>query len=139
MNKRKHTVQIGLGASSILMIFVVLCMMILSVLAYNHAAQNESIAKREVAYEEAYQKANTKGEILYEVLKQESQQKTTWQELVTHDLLQDKAISYIIQEQRITIKVEVNQQQYLQIVLQKDGSQISKQEWKLVSTGGTTS
>lgn len=41
MKLEKRGVQIGLGASSIFMIFVVLCMMILSVLSYTRSLQNE--------------------------------------------------------------------------------------------------
>ena len=47
MKLEKRGVQIGLGASSIFMIFVVLCMMILSVLSYTRSLQNEKIAQRD--------------------------------------------------------------------------------------------
>ena len=41
MKKRKQSVQIGLGATSIFMIFVILCMTILSVISYTRATQNK--------------------------------------------------------------------------------------------------
>ncbi len=53
MKKRKQSVQIGLGATSIFMIFVILCMTILSVLSYTRASQNEKIAERERLFREA--------------------------------------------------------------------------------------
>lgn len=53
MKKRKQSVQIGLGATSIFMIFVILCMTILSVLSYARASQNEKIAERERLFQEA--------------------------------------------------------------------------------------
>lgn len=67
--ERKRGMQIGLGASSILMIFVVLCMMILCVLSYSRAAQSEKIALREKAYQEAYYRSDFAAEEIIDALR----------------------------------------------------------------------
>ena len=64
MKLEKRGVQIGLGASSIFMIFVVLCMMILSVLSYTRSLQNEKIAQREKLYQEAVAKSDAGAQLL---------------------------------------------------------------------------
>lgn len=70
MRNEKRGIQIGLGASSIFMIFVVLCMMILSVLSYTRALQNEKIAQREKLYQEAYARSDTGAQLLVNEMRQ---------------------------------------------------------------------
>lgn len=142
MKKTKRNVQIGLGASSILMIFVVLCMMILSVLAYNQAKQNYDIAKREAIYEEAYRKADTKASILYEVLntyvKEDGSLDKTLARLNVQEQFQSEDVQYELQNQTISIHIKVNAQQSLQVVLEQVGDEVISNSWKLISTGGQT-
>ncbi|MEG0275256.1 MAG: hypothetical protein RR690_09005 [Longicatena sp.] len=142
MKKTKRNVQIGLGASSILMIFVVLCMMILSVLAYNQAKQNYDIAKREAVYEEAYRKADTKASILYEVLntyvKEDGSLDKTLARLDVQEQFQSGDVQYELQNQTISIHIKVNAQQSLQVVLEQVGNEVISNSWKLISTGGQT-
>lgn len=142
MKKTKRNVQIGLGASSILMIFVVLCMMILSVLAYNQAKQNYDIAKREAVYEEAYRKADTKASILYEVLntyvKEDGSLDKTLARLDVQEQFQSEDVQYELQNQTISIHIKVNAQQSLQVVLEQVGNEVISNSWKLISTGGQT-
>ncbi|MGX8851708.1 hypothetical protein [Amedibacillus sp. YH-ame10] len=142
MKKTKRNVQIGLGASSILMIFVVLCMMILSVLAYNQAKQNYDIAKREAVYEEAYRKADTKASILYEVLntyvKEDGLLDKTLARLDVQEQFQSEDVQYELQNQTISIHIKVNAQQSLQVVLEQVGDEVISNSWKLISTGGQT-
>ncbi|MGX8834629.1 hypothetical protein ACWG0P_10475 [Amedibacillus sp. YH-ame6] len=142
MKKTKRNVQIGLGASSILMIFVVLCMMILSVLAYNQAKQNYDIAKREAVYEEAYRKADTKASILYEVLntyvKEDGSLDKTLARLDVQEQFQSEDVQYELLNQTISIHIKVNAQQSLQVVLEQVGNEVISNSWKLISTGGQT-
>ncbi|MEG0329332.1 MAG: hypothetical protein RSC10_03520 [Longicatena sp.] len=140
MHKKRRGVQIGLGASSILMIFVVLCMMILSVLSFTNALQSEKIAIREKTYQEDYYKANTKAETIYELLlKYDSGNRPFSQIVQERDIqtMMDKEhIQYQIKEAQMTLEVAVNTQQKLVIELLKTPEGIQKKSWKLNSLGG---
>lgn len=143
MKKNKQSVQIGLGASSILMIFVVLCMMILSVLAYNHAQQNEAITRREVAYEEAYLEANTNACMVYEGISNMATQTNEMNDIIIQSTMQDMLlksnVTYRVDEATLYASFYINKTQTLQVVLEKQGLDIMKKEWKLESTGGSSS
>lgn len=140
MKKHKRSVQIGLGVSSILMIFVILCMMILSTLSYTRALQNEKIAQREKAYQEAYYKADEQASIIYETLKQRSTKENTLEDIVTSEdiqkLYKEANVTYQSEKNKLYMKLHVYEHQYLSIVLEKQNQDIIKKQWKLVSTGG---
>ena len=61
MNKNRRTMTIGLGVPTILVIFVVLGMVILSLLTYLKAVQNEKSVEREIEYVTSYYEADIKG------------------------------------------------------------------------------
>lgn len=143
MKKARKNVQIGLGAASILMIFVILCMMILSVLAYANAKQNERIAQREVNYKESYYKADCKAEIIFALFQEKQTNGSTMETLLEQpqilQALQDEGIRYTIKGATLQLFVHVNDQQELQVILEKTDIGILKKSWKLVATGGQSS
>lgn len=142
MKKVRKNVQVGLGASSILMIFVILCMMVLSVLSFSRAQQNEKTALREQMYQQAYHKADTKAQILYELLQKNSPYYSSMQDLIKikeiEECLHNQAIPYKIDADTLSFELEVNTTQKLKISLHKRADKIEKQSWKLVSIGGNS-
>lgn len=138
MKKTKKSVQIGLGASSILMIFVVLCMMILSVLSYNRATQNQAIADREKVYQEDYYKADMKMETVYEVLKLYDGKDISMDEILTQKNMKTAltGLSYQQQAERLVVEIDINSQQILHGEFKRNHHKIAVTSWKLSSKGG---
>lgn len=138
MKKTKRSVQIGLGASSILMIFVVLCMMILSVLSYNRAMQNEAIARRERQYQEDYYQADTRLELVQEALKTYEDRDMELSAILKQEDIQKVLSGLSVTRQGNTLQViaEVNTQQQLIAEFQWKEGKLTINSWKLSSKGG---
>lgn len=60
--KDSSSLKIGIGTPTILMIFVVLCMVILSVLSFQAADHNASLVEKEKTYVTNYYEAKAKAE-----------------------------------------------------------------------------
>lgn len=138
MKKTKRSVQIGLGASSILMIFVVLCMMILSVLSYNRALQNEAIAQRERQYQEDYYQADTRLELVQEALKTYEDRDMELSAILKQEDIQKVLSGLSVTRQGNTLQViaEVNTHQQLIAKFQWKEGKLTINSWKLSSKGG---
>lgn len=137
MKLEKRSVQIGLGASSIFMIFVVLCMMILSVLSYTRSLQNEKIAQREKLYQEAVAKSDAGAQLLIDELRQYPKQ-TLQQSLKqsrVQSLLQEYAMKTDWEQDELLVTIPVQDAQQLQLRLQKQGSAVHIKAWKTITKG----
>lgn len=69
MKNKTSSLKIGIGTPTILMIFVVLCMVILSVLSYMEASTNAKLSEKEVIYNEKYYQATTTAELVLHELR----------------------------------------------------------------------
>lgn len=119
-DKRKH-VQVGLGASSILMIFVVLCMMILSVLSYSKALQKEEIANQGKQVQKAYTQADaTLQYVLHEM------HHTLPLDEYSKKLLDTHKIIYDIKGNTLTLTYPVSEQRTLRAVIETGDTWIIK-------------
>lgn len=116
MNENRRRIRVGIGASSIMMIFVVLCMMILSLLSYSKALQKEHIADRAKLVQEEYTRADA---VMQFVVKELSDI-----ELQDEDrlLLKDHNINYEYKDDQLVLQVEINHQSNLYAVLEQQGS-----------------
>lgn len=68
MKNKTSTLKIGIGTPTILMIFVVLCMVILCVLSFMEANTNTNMSEKEANYTQNYYKAKTQAELIYHAL-----------------------------------------------------------------------
>lgn len=137
MRNEKRGIQIGLGASSIFMIFVVLCMMILSVLSYTRALQNEKIAQREKLYQEAYARSDTGAQLLVNEMRQHA-------DLRLEQLLKLEQVEKLLEEYHMETKcsqaellvnIPVQEEQQLQLRLQKQNKRLLIKAWKTITKG----
>ena len=137
MRNEKRGIQIGLGASSIFMIFVVLCMMILSVLSYTRALQNEKIAQREKLYQEAYARSDTGAQLLVNEMRQHA-------DLRLEQLLKLEQVEKLLEEYNMETKwsqaellvnIPVQEEQQLQLRLQKQNKSLLIRAWKTITKG----
>ena len=137
MRNEKRGIQIGLGASSIFMIFVVLCMMILSVLSYTRALQNEKIAQREKLYQEAYARSDTGAQLLVNEMRQHA-------DLRLEQLLKLEQVEKLLEEYHMETKctqaellvnIPVQEDQQLQLRLQKQNKSLLIRAWKTITKG----
>ncbi len=91
------------------MIFVVLCMMILSVLSYTRSLQNEKIAQREKLYQEAVAKSDAGAQLLIDELRQYPKQ-TLQQSLKqsrVQSLLQEYAMKTDWEQDELLVTIPV--------------------------------
>jgi len=137
VRNEKRGIQIGLGASSIFMIFVVLCMMILSVLSYTRALQNEKIAQREKLYQEAYARSDTGAQLLVNEMRQHA-------DLRLEQLLKLEQVEKLLEEYHMETKwsqaellvnIPVQEDQQLQLRLQKQNKSLLIRAWKTITKG----
>ena len=137
MRNEKRGIQIGLGAASIFMIFVVLCMMILSVLSYTRALQNEKIAQREKLYQEAYARSDTGAQLLVNEMRQHA-------DLRLEQLLKLEQVEKLLEEYHMETKwsqaellvnIPVQEDQQLQLRLQKQNKSLLIRAWKTITKG----
>ena len=137
MRNEKRGIQIVLGASSIFMIFVVLCMMILSVLSYTRALQNEKIAQREKLYQEAYARSDTGAQLLVNEMRQHA-------DLRLEQLLKLEQVEKLLEEYHMETKwsqaellvnIPVQEDQQLQLRLQKQNKSLLIRAWKTITKG----
>ena len=137
MRNEKRGIQIGLGASSIFMILVVLCMMILSVLSYTRALQNEKIAQREKLYQEAYARSDTGAQLLVNEMRQHA-------DLRLEQLLKLEQVEKLLEEYHMETKwsqaellvnIPVQEEQQLQLRLQKQNKSLLIRAWKTITKG----
>lgn len=105
---KKRQSSLGVGASTILMIFVVLCMSILSILTYMSAKENDAESKRELEYVQAYYEADQIANTIIEQMKQQPLEEVMAQYAVKYEQKDDVvAFQVPIKEKRV-LYVEVN-------------------------------
>nr|WP_269836844.1 hypothetical protein [[Clostridium] innocuum] len=119
------------------MIFVVLCMMILSVLSYTRALQNEKIAQREKLYQEAYARSDTGAQLLVNEMRQHA-------DLRLEQLLKLEQVEKLLEEYHMETKwsqaellvnIPVQEDQQLQLRLQKQNKSLLIRAWKTITKG----
>lgn len=76
MKNKSSTLKIGIGTPTILMIFVVLCMVILCVLSFMEANTNANMSEKEVAYTQNYYKATTQAELIHHAIMKQTDNST---------------------------------------------------------------
>lgn len=137
MKKNKKSLQIGLGVSSILMIFVVLCMMILSLLSYHEAKQKETITLRAQSFQEAYATADAQMQLVIQEMK--AKQMTSLaqiqgkQEII--ELLQKADITMKIDEQTLVLTMPIHEKQCLEATLVLQERTLATQAYVMKENG----
>lgn len=105
----RQTLKPGTGIATLLMIFVVLAMAVLSVLSYLRVLQDHKSTQRQVEYATSYAKANAQAMYIQDQVKQGFTQG-----------VQPLGEGY-------TFTVEISEEQFLEVVLDSQGNAIS---WK---------
>lgn len=135
MKKSKKSIQIGLGITSILMIFVVLCMMVLSLLSYREAIQKEDVTKRQLQFQQAYLAADARMQyVLHELQFIETDGPLQNAEGVDA-LLSEEGITLQVEGNRYTFSTSVNEQQVLFVAVLVENKQWTIQEYILKENG----
>lgn len=130
---QKH-IRVGIGASSIMMIFVVLCMMILSVLSYHTALQKEHIANRFKQVQEEYTKADAVMQFVIEELKINDQGLALSEE--QYQLIQKHEISYETKKDILILTCPINSTQELEAELMQMQDEIVIKRYEVTKRGG---
>ncbi|NBK98849.1 MAG: hypothetical protein EOM50_12660 [Erysipelotrichia bacterium] len=122
MKHKTSSLKIGIGTPTILMIFVVLCMTILSVLSFMEANTNRKLINKEITYSENYYQANATATKIQNALLENKQSITSLSEQYLVEMKEnDTEIEYY---------VTIDDKKYLHVILDKKDMQISKM-WKV--------
>lgn len=116
MKNKTTSLKIGVGTATILMIFVVLCMVILSVLSLQEAQMNEALVNKEKDYTQAYYEAKTKADLIYNEMCDTSVSLATRIENVE----QQYEVRVAHDAQSIRYVVAINEQKQLQVIVKND-------------------
>lgn len=134
MTANKKSVQIGLGICSILMIFVVLCMAVLSLLSYREAQQKYDIAKRQQTYRQAYTESDASLAFVIDEMRNTAYSDAALYAADAHivALWESNAIAYDVHSDEITLRKAMNAEQYIeaQLIIQDGGIDIVSYQMK---------
>lgn len=129
MKKKRNTIRVGIGTSSIMMIFVVLCMMILSMLSYSKALQKEHIALRGQKVQQQYTTADaTMQFVIHELSDISLNQKDRL-------LLKDHDIQYQYRDEKLILTLVVDEHQQLYVVLVKQDDKMKIETYEIKEKG----
>lgn len=143
--KDKHQLPIGIGISSILLIFVILCLLTFAVLSLVSANADYKLVKKNSAHtHEVYEAENSANELMDKIdfiLKStyQSSDSSNYLKQVQQNLTSLDGISFPSKDQ-IAYEVKVNEHQTLQVVLllnseiKKGDSFYQIETWKLINT-----
>lgn len=116
MKNKTTSLKIGVGTVTILMIFVVLCMVILSVLSLKEAQMNEALVNKEKGYTQAYYEAKTKADLIYDEISDTSVSLATRIENIERQY----EVRVAQDAQSIRYVVAINKQKQLQVIVKND-------------------
>lgn len=133
MREHQKHIRVGIGASSIMMIFVVLCMMILSVLSYHTALQKEHIADRFKQVQEEYTKADAMMQFVIEEVKIKQQGLALTEE--QYQWIQKHGISYEAKENLLILTCSINSTQVLEAELMQMQGEIVIKRYEVTTKG----
>lgn len=117
----KSSLKIGVGTPTILMIFVVLCMVIISVLSYQEATYRQTLANKEKDAVVAYYKADVQAQRIAKALRPSK----------LHDIQEKYNVKIIEQEQCYCYDIEIDEKRVLSVEISKTTYQ--PQSWVVKS------
>ncbi len=121
MKNKPSSLKIGIGTATILMIFVVLCMVILSVLSLKEAQMNEALAKKEKDYTYAYYVTQLEANSIYDIVIDN----TKTNEEKTKEVKEQYKVDVRFEPTQITYTVSINKNKQLYVALQNDNYEIT--------------
>lgn len=143
--KNKHQLPLGIGISSILSIFVILCLLTFAVLSFVSAnADNKLVQKNTAHTKEVYEAENLANEQIARIdsileATYQSSDSSNYLEQVQQNLTSLDGLSFPSKDQ-VAYEIKVNEHQTLQVVLllnsevQKGESFYQIETWKLANT-----
>lgn len=130
--KQRFQIHMGVGTISLLMIFVVLCMVILSSLSFLSAKESRDLALREKEEITAYYTADAIAVWLYQQIDPQVSLADTYEYLQQLDIIAQD-IHLVLDEKSITMQIPMTHEKILQICVQADGTILS---WGVVQEEG---
>lgn len=131
--KQRFQIHMGVGTISLLMIFVVLCMVILSSLSFLSAKESRDLALREKEEITAYYTADAIAVWLYQQIEPQVSLIDNYEHLQQLDITKQQDIHFVLDEKSITIQIPVAHEKKLQICVQADGAILS---WGVIQEEG---
>lgn len=120
--KQRFQFHMGVGTISLLMIFVVLCMVILSSLSFLNAKASRDLAMREKAEITSYYTADAAGVLLYQQFQPLSTIDANYDKIVGLDIVKQNNIIVTRDETSILMEIPMDYKKQLQIRIQEDGT-----------------
>lgn len=120
MNKKRKHLSLGLGVPTILSVFIILCMCILSVLTYLNASSNVAGFEKEKSNVKAYYEADTKAKQIVNALKEKE---------AMNEIEKNYNVIFKTKDNTLFFHVIINENQRLSVKLNEQFEVI---EWKNV-------
>lgn len=117
----KQRVSVGIGLSTFMMLFTVLCMMVFAALAYLQARRNEIEADKIIEASQAYYAADYKASQMYE-------------EIQSHmgDEMYLQQCGVQVKDDLYTYSVEISETKELLVTLRKSVDKLLVEQWQEV-------
>lgn len=131
--KQKIQFHMGVGTISLLMIFVVLCMVILSSLSFLSAKGSRDLALREKEEITAYYTADASAVQLYQQFRSDASLMDNYEHLKALEMIAQQNIQLSMEEDFITMMIPMRNGAQLQVCVQADGTILS---WGVVHEEG---
>jgi len=126
--------SVGVGISSVLMIFIALCLTVFSVLSYLSARADYKLAEKAASATTAYYEADSKAEHIYAGLSSASANELESAAAKYGAEISDRdGATYII----FDVPADKVRTLHVELLLQSDGS-LSREVWKIVTSGEET-
>lgn len=133
--KAKTQLHMGVGTISLLMIFVVLCMVILASLSFLTAKGSLDLAIREKEEVTSYYEADASAVYLVQHFDAKKSLNENYEQLSTLALSKEQEIDVELEEASILILIPMEHEKQLQVRIQSDGTTTA---WGVVHEKGET-
>lgn len=123
--KRQQT-GVGIGATSILVILMCLCLTVFGTLALVTARADRKLTQQTIASTEAYYRADALAQKQFALLDAAAKAGGPFQEILPEAIVNDDSVAYT---------VPVSDALLLAVVLEKDGTGLKISSYRLITTG----
>lgn len=106
-NRKENNVTVGIGIPTILMLFIILAMVILSLLGYLKEENNTKIVKREIEYNRNYYIADSKAKYIIDNLDDD-------------EYINKECLNFVKEDGKISFVIDVDEKRILSIVVEND-------------------
>ena len=131
MKNKQSSLKIGVGTITILMVFVVLCMVILSILSYKEAQMNHNLSEKEKAYTVQYYNGQRDADLIQLKMIEEQEKGSSWDDIIAM-IQKDFGVNVKIVDTNIVYNAIIDEKKHIHVEL-KQSEPNQTEVWKVES------